>query len=67
MTVLRCHALHSNPYLLPLALLLAGCSSGEDFGLVEGYGTINLDSQPLANAQVVFEREDGPIPRGNTA
>ena len=55
MTVFHCRRLHINFYLLPLALLLAGCSSGKDFGLVEGYGTITLDGQPLADARVVFE------------
>jgi hypothetical protein len=39
-----------------LTLFLAGCSGGDDFGLVDGYGTITLDGKPLAGARVVFER-----------
>ncbi len=43
-------------------MLLAGCGGVDDIGLAKAYGTVTLDGQPLANAQLTFESENqGPV------
>jgi hypothetical protein len=41
-------------WCIPLALLAAGCGD-RDIGLIDAHGTVHLNDQPLADAEVVFE------------
>ena len=53
--------------LCGLVLLWAGCSGSQGKeGLVEAYGTVTLDGEPLVNAQVTFDHPNYPETFGRT-
>jgi hypothetical protein len=50
--------------LIGIALLVGGCGGGSDVAPVTG--TITLDGQPLASAEVIFQPQDGRPSTGLT-
>ncbi|MGD9858152.1 MAG: hypothetical protein AB7U20_24680 [Planctomycetaceae bacterium] len=56
-------------FMLPLGLfaILTGCGGTEQKdGLTEAFGTVTLDGEPLADAQVFFDHPDHPETFGRT-